>query len=719
MIQLYKKGNNNFSNNGDLVIQPISSKGKFVTNDEMTYEFTHSYDDEGRWKEIAIDDVIAVPTPWSDKQLYRIYNIVKDVDNMTIYTRHIMFDLNNYVLMDKRPTNMTCKQALNYILGDTPFTGESNIVSANTSYFVRKNIIEAINGDDENSIINRWGGEILPDNFIISIKDQIGGDYGVNVTLGKNLKSIEESIDMDSVVTRIIPEGYDGILLDGETPWIDSPLINNYSQIRTKVIKFDDIKVKGNESDEEGYDTLAQAQAAMIERCNTLYEGGLDKPAVNYKVEMYLLRDTEEYKDFAILEDVSIGDTVHCKHEGIGIECDARCISLEWHIENGDKIVYDTIELGTPEQNFFENTNDISNKVSNILTKAGNVKGDCLQGLIDASKASIQASKKVAELQNYRVGMCQDLDPNSDTYGATMWGSTGFFCADKRTIDNKDWNWSTAITGKGIVANAIKTGILNAVKIANSDGSFYIDLSKPNGLTFQNGNKDAIKIQNNEMTFYNVDGTSPIATISSIDVTPSNMSTTTKRLNIQTAANSMLSIYGTDSSGKSIPLIMLDANEFFSNFAIIVQKRALFWNGIGVTGGIELQGGDLTVGGNLSVTGNKNRIVDTENYGTRLLNAVESADCIFTDIGEATIGEDGAVKIEIDKIFLETVDTTVNYQVFLTLYGDGKAYVSERNRDHFIIKGTAGLDIGFEIKAKQKDYTTNRLEEYKKGEING
>ena len=89
---------------------------------------------------------------------------------------------------------------------------------------------------------------------------------------------------------------------------------------------------------------------------------------------------------------------------------------------------------------FYNYEIEITNKVSNILTKAGNVKGDCLQGLIDASKASIQASKKVAELQNYRVGMCQDLDPNSDTYGATMWGSTGFFCADKRTIDNKDWN---------------------------------------------------------------------------------------------------------------------------------------------------------------------------------------------------------------------------------------------------------------------------------------
>ncbi len=492
MIQLYKKDNNNFSLNGDLVIQTISNKGKFVTNDEMTYEFTHSYDDEGRWKEIEIDDVIAVPTPWSDKQLYRIYNIVKDVDNMTIYTRHIMFDLNNYVLMDKRPTNMTCKQALNYILKDTPFTGESNIVSTNTSYFVRKNIIEAINGDDENSIINRWGGEILPDNFIINIKDQIGGDYGVNVTLGKNLKSIEESIDMDSVVTRIIPEGYDGILLDGETPWVDSPLINNYSQIRAKVIKFDDIKVKGNESDEEGYDTLAQAQAAMIERCNTLYEGGLDKPAVNYKVEMYLLRDTEEYKDFSILEDVSIGDTVHCKHEGIGIECDARCISLEWHIENGDKIVYDTIELGTPEQNFFESTNDISNKVSGIMDKKGNVIADYVKGIIDATKASIRASRQIAETQSYRVGLCEDLDPNSPTYGATMWGTEGLFIADERKADGKDWNWTTAITGKGVNAEN-----LIGDYIMSRNGRTKLDLNTGNW-TVNIGDSDTNQIVMNQ-----------------------------------------------------------------------------------------------------------------------------------------------------------------------------------------------------------------------------
>ena len=750
MIQLYKKGNNNFSNNGDLVIQPTSSKGKFATNNEITYEFEYPYDEEGRWKEISIDDVIAAPTFWSGKQLFRIYNIVKDVNSMTIYTRHIFFDLNNYVLLDVRPTNLIGEDALNYILKDTPYTGKSNINIASTSYYVRKNIIEAINGNDENSFINRWGGEILPDNFIVNINNQLGGDYGVNITLGKNLKSIEEDVNLDDVVTRIIPEGYDGIMLDGDTPWIDSPLINNYSQVRMKVVKFDDIKVKSNENDEEGYDTLSQAQTAMIERCNTLFEGGLDKPTVNYKVEMYLLRDTEEYKDFAILEDVSIGDTVHCKHEGIGIECDARCISLEWHIENGDKIVYDTIELGTPEQNFFESTNDISNKVSNILNKAGNVKGDCLQGLIDASKASIQASKKVAELQDYRVGMCQDLDPNSDTYGATMWGSTGFFCADKRTLDNKDWNWSTAITGKGIVADAIKTGILSAVKIINKDGSFLIDLSKNGGIEFNDTTsgtpKKALEIKGTDINFFSANGVDTIGKITGYTDTNKN-----KVIQIQHTANGYFEIapessvpYATfDEYGKRIvpgefnAKIMIWRNIKLTNICVTgnlhfgydleayikrlydgsEEKGLLISSSKGVSiqsaTGIGLVG-NVNVIGDLNTSGSKHRAVDTENYGTRLLNAYETAECYFGDIGKSTTGEECKVKINLDPIFLETVDTSIDYHVFLSKYGRGDIWVSELHEDYFVVESeNPNLKFSYEIKAKQIDYATTRLEEFK------
>lgn len=111
----------------------------------------------------------------------------------------------------------------------------------------------------------------------------------------------------------------------------------------------------------------------------------------------------------------------------------------------------------------------------------------------------------------------------------------------------------------------------------------------------------------------------------------------------------------------------------------------------------------------LNVTGTKSRIAETEDYGERLLYCYETASPMFGDIGEGTIGEDGKTYIQIDPTFSETIQTT-QYQVFLQVYGDGKAYVSERHESYFVVSGTPGLSFGWEIKAKQADFSDLRLE---------
>lgn len=123
----------------------------------------------------------------------------------------------------------------------------------------------------------------------------------------------------------------------------------------------------------------------------------------------------------------------------------------------------------------------------------------------------------------------------------------------------------------------------------------------------------------------------------------------------------------------------------------------------------EVHHNNVVIDGFLSVKGQKNRLVATENFGDRLLNAYETAECYFGDINEAIIGEDGEVKVELDEVFLETVNTTETYHVFLTKYGEGDCYVSERHEKYFIIKGTPNLSVGFEIKAKQRGYEKERL----------
>lgn len=121
----------------------------------------------------------------------------------------------------------------------------------------------------------------------------------------------------------------------------------------------------------------------------------------------------------------------------------------------------------------------------------------------------------------------------------------------------------------------------------------------------------------------------------------------------------------------------------------------------------------LHVWGNISCSGSKSRMVSTKNYDGVKLNAYETADCYFGDIGEGTIGEDGLCYVYIDPLLLETINTKCTYQVFVQAYGDGKAYPIERKETFFVIKGTPGLKFGWEFKAKQRGYETERLEREK------
>lgn len=120
--------------------------------------------------------------------------------------------------------------------------------------------------------------------------------------------------------------------------------------------------------------------------------------------------------------------------------------------------------------------------------------------------------------------------------------------------------------------------------------------------------------------------------------------------------------------------------------------------------------GNLTVGGDLKVQGlNKQRVVDTS-IGKVGINAYETAEPYFGDIGEARTDENGQVRIDIDPLFAETVNTSCPYQVFLQPYCNGNFYVSERAENYFIVLGTPNGGFGYEIKAKQKGNENARLQ---------
>lgn len=462
-----------------MTLFPTSCTLKQELNGICSLELDHPFDDQGRWKYLTRDNVLATSTPWSTKQLFRIYNVVKNMSGIKVFARHVFFDLINYPLLDVRPTDCIGQQALNSMLSNTPFTGTSNIAKLNTAYYVRKNVLEALAGNDENSFVNRWGGERYLDNYKITINEKIGDDYGVVANFGLNLKEIEEDVNDDEVGTRIIPEGYNGIMLDGAAQWVDSPNINKYANFKTKFIKFDDIKVKDANS-ADGFNTLAEARQAMIDKCNKLFDEGIDQPKVNYKVQMELLQNTTEYKEYKLLETVNLGDTVTCRHRGIDIDIKARCISYTWNCLTQK---YVEIELGNFKGNYFDAQSDISNRVTKAINANGNVVAEEVRGIIDATNAKFKAQRSVEQKQHIRAMLFEDLDPESSTFGAMSIGTQGFMIAAERTLDGRDWKWSTFGTGKGFIADLIIAGRIlgnNAefnldegfLKVLHSDGSY-------------------------------------------------------------------------------------------------------------------------------------------------------------------------------------------------------------------------------------------------------
>lgn len=114
---------------------------------------------------------------------------------------------------------------------------------------------------------------------------------------------------------------------------------------------------------------------------------------------------------------------------------------------------------------------------------------------------------------------------------------------------------------------------------------------------------------------------------------------------------------------------------------------------------------------NLSVTGTKSRVVETEDYGDRLMYCYETPTPMFGDIGEGTIAADGKCYIWLDPVFAQTINSN-GYQVFLQKYGKGECYVSERKSNYFVVEGDEGLSFGWELKAKQNEYEMKRLEEF-------
>lgn len=474
MIQIYKPSNTKYNQNGDMTLLPTKAQVRTVLNGAWQAEIEHPIDKEGRWKYIQDESVLKMPS-FNGEQLFRIKKKKKEENSITATAVPIFMDSgSDCYLRDVRPTNVDGQQALTQMLApNAKYSGESDIKLKTTAYYQDQNFIHALNGGEDNSFTNRWGGEIIYDNFQVIVNKRAGGDYGVQVLYGKNIEKngISEEADFQNVVTRIYPKSYNGHMLSG-TGYVDSPIIQSYPTVKCATLAFEDVKMKedAQEGDEDSgiviCETQAQLDEALKRKCVEQFGAGIDKPKVTISVKMVMLQNMQEYQEYKMLEKISLGDTVHCKHAELGIVTEARVIELTYDA------VSETVEsvvIGDYAHDYFGGLSDVATRVEVAIRPDGTVVGQQIQGLIDMTAAQMKLQNTKAKKANVRAILFEDKDPDSPLYGAMCVGTQGLQIAKKRTADGRDWAWSTFGNANGFFADLIVAGTMLADRIRGGE----------------------------------------------------------------------------------------------------------------------------------------------------------------------------------------------------------------------------------------------------------
>ena len=346
MIKLFGVTDTSFSSNGDMV---INAKKAIVHKEDNGDFYLELETDDSYASDLTEGRIIIANTPQGD-QAFRITNPEVKKHRVKIKAYHIFYDSENYLIKDSYVRNKSCGDALDHLNKATdissPFKTLSNITTINSYRCVRKSLFDAIK-----VVLERWGGHLVRDNFNIQIQNTIGQDNGVTIRYAKNLKEIVRKENWDNVVTKLLPVGKDGILLNDEDEEADVYVYSKqmYAIPYTKTIKFtqDDVS-EDDYKDESGNIDQEKYKKALITDLRQQAENYLAinfVPQINYTLKANIETITD------------IGDLIEVIDEDLDINVLTNVIRY-----NYDCILekYTEIEFGNFEKKLSDLISDIT-----------------------------------------------------------------------------------------------------------------------------------------------------------------------------------------------------------------------------------------------------------------------------------------------------------------------------------------------------------------------
>lgn len=403
MITIHQEKETDFTKNGygtldDYIINPEISwemNGEFMLNFDYPVFAPYS-------KYLTDENIVRAPVPYMDDQLFRIYRPIPRLGYIQVTAKHIFYDLNDNFVEDTNVVGKNGLGALNQILNATQyphrFNAFSDIDTVGNARIVRYNPVEALLDDSkDNTFINRWGGEVYRDNFNIHMRKRLGSNRGVRIEHKKDLTGFESEMDFSTVITRIMPKGFDGLLLPEK--YVDSPLLDP-DRPKIRVVEYSEVKAAvGEYANDEDAIPLEAAYVELRRLASREYSiNHVDEPETVIHVDFVTLENTKEYEDFKELQTIHQGDTVRVSVPEQDIEINSRLVAFKSNplLENH----YTSTTLGNHVLEYTTSRTEIdvirkeiknTNELITITRQAANGKNSNFWGTVDPNTLELNA----------------------------------------------------------------------------------------------------------------------------------------------------------------------------------------------------------------------------------------------------------------------------------------------------------------------------------------
>ena len=314
MLYLLNKDVRTVRWNGEPLHEATSAIVKEIMNGDFTLTVKYPISDSGIYQLIQEDMLIKAPTPVLGAQLFRIKKPIEHNDHLEITAYHISDDVMQRSITPVSVTSQSCSMALSRMVQNTKtalgdFSFNSDIQDRRTFNTTETETLYSVLLDGKHSIVGTWEGELVRDNFALTVKKSRGENRGVVITTHKNLKDYQRTKNSQNVVTRIHakstfkPEGAEKETTIRVT--VDSPLINSYPYINEKEYENNNAKTV------EELQKWAQAKFS---------NEGIDKVSDAIKIEAYELDG----------QVVHMGDTVNLKSWKHNVDAFKKAIAYEF-----------------------------------------------------------------------------------------------------------------------------------------------------------------------------------------------------------------------------------------------------------------------------------------------------------------------------------------------------------------------------------------------------